>query len=64
MRVAYIKLRKHRNLGRLKRITIVEKYYNREDAEKCTLKGIVYPAPAAYGIMKDFNSKQNGKNEK
>jgi len=56
--VAFIKVLTKRRLGVRRSIEIVGKYYSREEADSCTLKGTVYPAPVAYGIVKDFKFKR------
>lgn len=57
-RVSFIKIRTKRRLGVRRKVEIVGKYYSRDEADSCTLEGVIYPAPVAYGIVKDFNSKR------
>ncbi len=62
--VAFIKIRTKRRLGVCRSVEIVGKYYSREELDNCQLKGDVYPAPVAYGIVKDFNSKRKHEDQK
>lgn len=55
--VAFIKIKTRHSLGVRRKAEIVSKYYSREEADNCSLKGTVYPAPVAYSILKDWNKK-------
>ncbi len=61
--VAFIKVQTKRRLGVRRNVEIVGKYFTREESENCALKGTVYPAPVAYGIVKDFNSKRKNEDQ-